>query len=565
MNGSFRNHLFGTALLACGALTVSALTMPAASAASLYAPWPNGPSQSAKFFPIIAWYQNPAVAGHSGAYPTIAAAAAGEGMNTFLGLGNWPESFGADQGELEAIKANNLFVVGGINTPSTENSSAQSVASVLSLASKLGASKNVIGYNAGDESTCSPNTMQAVPGIVKGINGYDSTRIVAYNQTAWMLAPQWLGACESQAVTALQSISVGSFDLYPATNAWYAQDFNFPKGDFQSVPNDGLWLQGVATTALIHNARPGQPTWVFVEAGGDNLGFSSQNSSFSGGVTAGSTTLTNASGWSSFTSTWIGLGVSGSGIPGGAKITSIIDATHATISAAATATSAHESISVTGGAGAGTDCVASANLCVVNGNEYRPTPVQVNAEVWMSLINGANGIEYFCHDSSSDSFCMGDQTGGAAAAQTQTNLTAIDKTVLRFAPELNAPTSGICSMEQMNYTNNSFSVSTSCANGILTMATSNAAVPGMAMTKTYGGATYLFTQSDRRSTAGASFTYTLTGLAGKTAKVIYDSDQQYDAAHSAHGKTFAVSSSGQFSDVLGQNHDDYQVKIYLIK
>ena len=558
-------RIFGPAALLQGVALAAMLLPGTASAASIYAQWPNGPPQTPGFFPVAVWWQNPALTGKSGSYPTIAAAAAGMGINVFLGEGNWPERFGGDLGELEAVKANNLYMIGGISTPSTENSSAQSVASVLALAQSIGAQRNVIGYNAGDEPNCNPNTMQYVAGIVKGINGYDNTRVVTYNQTAWMIVPQWLGSCASAAFAGLQATSIGSFDFYPETGPWYPQVFKYPKGDFISIANDSLWVQGMATAALIHDGRPNQPMWVYIEAGGDNLGFSSGNNAFPGGVTAGSTTVTNLSGWSVLTNTWLGLTMSGAGIPQGAKITRIIDGTHATLSAAATGTSAQESITVTGGAGFGADCVESANLCVVNGNEYRPTPAQVNAEVWMSLINGANGIEYFCHDSSSDFFCMGDAAGGPVAASTQANLTEIDKSIRRFAPILNTPSAGICSMQQLNYTTGAQYTTTSCSNGVLTMSTGNAAVPGMAMVKQFNGATYLFTQSDRRSPAGATFTYSLAGLGGKTAKIIMDSNEHYDHVHGAWGQTFALNTSGQFSDVLGANGDDYQVKIYRIE
>jgi hypothetical protein len=204
------------------------------------------------------------------------------------------------------------------------------------------------------------------------------------------------------------------------------------------------------------------------------------------------------------------------------------------------------------------------NLCVVNGNEYRATPAQVNAEVWMSIINGAMGIEYFCHDSSSANFCMGDTAGGPAAAAVQENIKYINTIVSNFAPQLNSSTAGICSMQRLNYTTGAQSTTTSCTNGILTMATSNAAVPGMALAKLYGGTSYLFAQSDRRSTAGATFTFTLNGYAGKTATVIYDSNQKYDIHNSSKGATFELNGSGAFADVLGANHDDYQVKIYKI-
>jgi hypothetical protein len=556
-------------------LTALLLTPSMANAGNLHSPWRNGPPQDPTFFPLAVWWQNPIAQGHTGPYSTLAQAVAATKMNIFLGLssgaGNisyWPEYFGKDNGELEAIQANNLYVVGGINTPSTENTSPDSVASVLALASSIGADANVIGYNAGDEPNCSNGTMAEVPAVVAGIHGYDPTRVVTYNNTAWMLAPQYMQQpCLQQSFAALQATSIGSFDLYPLTSAWMAQTYQQYEAhsDFKSIPNDTLWVQGIATQALIHDGLPAQPAWVYIEAGGDNFGFSEQNNKFAGDVTDGSTTLVNASGWSSFTSTWVGLTVSGSGIPANTTITSIIDGQHAVMSAAATATSSNDTISVTDGSGPNADCVASANLCVVNGNEYRPTPPQVAAEVWMSIISGANGIEYFCHDLVSYSFCLGDTAGGPEATVTQQNLTYIDTVVDRFADRLNAPTAGICSMQQINFANGEVSTTTSCSNGMLTMATGDAAVPGLALVKRYNGHTYLFAQSDRRSPAGATFTYTLTGLSGHPAEVVYDSDGRYDPAHTSRKTLFTLNAQGQFADVLGANGDDYQVKVYRIQ
>ena len=486
-------------------------------------------------------------------------------MNIILGIGGWPERFGGDDGELKAARDNGLLVIGGIDTPWNENTSPHSVASVLALAKAEGATRNVIGYNAGDEPTCKPDTMQAAKRKIEGIASYDPTRVVTYNQTTWMISPQWLGACATNSFAALRAASIGSFDFYPATGPWFPQILGYPKGDFATIANDSLWVQGMATAALIHDGRPNQPAWVYIEAGGDNLGFSSGNNHFPGGVTAGSATLTNLSAWSVFTATWVGLTVSGAGIPAGTRLTGIIDATHAILSAAATSTSASQSIAVTGGAPPGTDCVATANLCVVNGNEYRPTPAQVNAETWMSLINGAAGIEYFCHDTSSDFFCMGDAGGGHLAAQTQSNLTYINARIRQFARVLNAPTAGICSMQVLDYTTGVRSTVNACSNGILSMATGNPALPGMALVKRLGKTTYLLAQSDRRSATGAKFQYTLRGLAGKIATIAYDSDEHYDQRNAVRDRAFTLDSTGTFSDMLGQHGDDYQAKIYAIQ
>ena len=116
-----------------------------AAPSSTITKWINGPPQSPDFFPIAVWWQAPTVTGHSGAYANEAAAAAAEHINIFLGIGPsnkapWPEYFGRDDGELELIKSNNLYLVSGISTPYAENKSAGSVASVLALANSIGGS-----------------------------------------------------------------------------------------------------------------------------------------------------------------------------------------------------------------------------------------------------------------------------------------------------------------------------------------------------------------------------------------------------------------------------------------
>ncbi len=564
-------------LVACG-LASPALAGSIAGP-GMYASWVNGPWRNPSFFPIAVWWQAPGATGAYGAYSSQAAAAAGEKINIFLGIsgelrgGLWPEYYGRDLGELEAIKANNLYLIGGIRTPYLQNTSVNSVASVLALATSIGAQANLIGYQAADEPACSPGrtlpdgynfppAMAKVPDVVAGINSFDPTRIVTYNQTAWMASPQNV-KCVSTAITALQSTPVGSMDGYTAARAYVISGSDFAKSDFKSIPNDTLFFQGVQTQALIHFGRSNQPMWAWVESGGDNLGASEANNTMAASIASGSKIIVNTSGRSIFTPTWVGLAVTGTGIPAGARIAGIVNSTHAVMSAAAGAT-ANEKVKIAGGV-RDSDCVESVNLCVVNGNEYRATPVQVNAEVWMSLINGANGIGYFCHDETTAAFCLGATRGGAAAQAVQSNLAYVNATVLSYAPVLNSPTAGACSLQQENYATGARSTTTSCANGILTLATTNVAIPGMAMAKQYNGSTYLFMQSDRRSPYGAIFHMTLAGLSGKTARVVYDSNAHYDPAHSTVGSATALNAAGTFSDTLGAHGDDYEVKIYLIQ
>ena len=535
--------------------TIVAPVTSGTSATSIYAKWANGPSQSPQFFPISVFWQSPTTVGQFGPYNNVAAAAAGEGINIFLANGPgpglpWPEQFGKDQGELEAIKANNLYLIAGTAVPSTENTSAGSVASMLTLANSIGASANLIGYVAGDEPQCVV-PVNDVPSVVQGINSYDHTRMVTYNQTAWMLAPQFNG-CLSASINALDLTGVASFDLYPLVNPWVSHAQN------------NLFLQGMAVKALSHFSSPGQPRWAFVETGGDMFGFSETNNSTSGAVSSGSSTLTLVNGGSNFTAAWLGLTVSGAGIPANTTITQIIDSTHALMSQMATSTNADEAITITGGAN-NSDCVATYNICVAQGNEYRATPTEVNAEVWMSIINGANGIEYFCHDLTSYAFCLGDSAGGPAALAVQANLTYIDQTILSFAPVLNAPTTGICSMDNEDYTTGAWTTSSTCSNGVVTLTTSNPTLPGAVMVKQLGTATYVFVQSSRHSPSGAMFTFQLTGLGQKTATIVYDSIGHYQNTNASLNQTVTLNSAGSFSDTLGANGNDYQVKIYQIQ
>jgi hypothetical protein len=62
----------------------------------------------------------------------------------------------------------------------------------------------------------------------------------------------------------------------------------------------------------------------------------------------------------------------------------------------------------------------------------RPTPHELRAEVWMSLIHGAAGIQYFCHrmEPLNETDCLDD-------AETAAALTRLNREVLELAPVLN--------------------------------------------------------------------------------------------------------------------------------
>ena len=531
---------------------------------------------NASAFPISVWYQNPI---GSGSYfqgtTTQGAATKAIGANLMLGFvgynglpTTWPEAFGADRGQLAALTALGVDAIAPLATDYASQTSPTSVQSVLALVAKVvGSGPIVMGYNLGDE----PNCQQAanIPAEVAAVKASDPTRLVTYNHTAWVLGPAWTG-CTPALQAALQATSIASADDYPTINPYMSPySINFPQSDFDSISNDMLWRHMAMVAGLRHFAAVGEPVWAFQDTGNDAMGFAEANGSVGAAISSGSTTLTlilsGGPGWPRFTTRWIGMGVAGAGIPAGSTIASITDASHAVMSAAATATAASEPVAIVGGVH-NSDCVAAVNLCLVNGNEYRATPAEVAAEAWGTVISDGDGIEWFPQDLNSYAWALGDQAVADPAASTAAayNLEYVDQVIQKYSPIIADTTAGLCSMQVENYTSGAFSTTASCSNGILAMSTAALTVPGLALAKTHDGALYLFAQSDRRSPTGAAFTFSLTGYAGQTATVVYDSDSRYDPDNSTMCQTHALNASAQFTDTLGANSDHYQVKIYRV-
>jgi len=120
--------------------------------------------------------------------------------------------------------------------------------------------------------------------------------------------------------------------------------------------------------------------------------------------------------------------------------------------------------------------IADLEASDINGM-VRPTPHEVRAEVWMSLIHGAAGVQYFCHrfmPDFSETDCLDDAPTAAALALVNQELTEL-------APALNSQ---------------SFS---------LNPVSSNAAVPVHAVLKKVGAERYIFSVSMANAPATASF------------------------------------------------------------
>ena len=113
-------------------------------------------------------------------------------------------------------------------------------------------------------------------------------------------------------------------------------------------------------------------------------------------------------------------------------------------------------------------------------NTQRPTPAQIRSEVWMDLVHGAAGIEYFCHrftPTFSETDCLDDAPTAAA-------LKDINSQITQLAPVLNTA---------------------SVDNGV-TVTSSAASIPVDVLLKRYNGASYLFAAEMREGSTTATFT-----------------------------------------------------------
>ena len=473
-----------------------ALALPTTGAstsgpATLYGQYSNGLPTSSSFFPIGVWFQNPAGGDVPAPYTNQAQAFKAIGVNVFVGISQengvaWPESYGADQGEMAAAAAQGMYVIGGGDPGCSQSNTGAdpcdtdhaSVDSVQKLLTSLPAAdtKYFVGYEWTDEPVCN----MSIPTQVSAISAEDPTRMTYANEGAWVAdlpandigSPSGSGLtnaqCLADAETNLEATSIASSDDYALTDPWHAGT---------CAGANCTYLYGASAANMRSLVGPTKPVWSFIESGTDDLGLSTQNGA----------------------------------------------------------------------------CNWTTNLCA-SGNEAAATPVQVNSAVWDSIINGANGIEWFCDAADIGStgttnsgttaydVCAGGGGDGSAADGSTivpANLTYIDQTVESFAPELNSPNlSG------------------------MTVSSSSSSVPVVDMLKQVGDEDYLFVESNRDGTTTA--TYNDPALAGLTATLVYDSANQYDPASSEQGMTFPISTAGTFSDSLGTTGNPYQVKVYAI-
>lgn len=135
------------------------------------------------------------------------------------------------------------------------------------------------------------------------------------------------------------------------------------------------------------------------------------------------------------------------------------------------------------------NCIECTRIGNVN---VKPTPHQVKAEVWMSLIHGSQGLIYFVHQFQPKFI----EAGLLADAEMAAAVTALNKQIIALAPVLNSPT----------------------VNDGPVVNSSNADVPIATMVKRHGGATYIFAVAMRDGATTGSF-----AVHGAIAEVIGES------------------------------------------
>lgn len=157
----------------------------------------------------------------------------------------------------------------------------------------------------------------------------------------------------------------------------------------------------------------------------------------------------------------------------------------------------------------------------ISNRERKPTPHDVRAEVWMSLIHGSQGIIYFVHQFEPNfvEYALLEDREMLEA------VTAINRQIHELAPVLNSPT---------------------ILDGVL-VKSSTPGVPVHSMVKRYGGATYLFAVGMRNASTTAEFT-------------IQNAPERATAEVLGEGRRIAVR-RGRFMDEF----KPYEVHLYRVR
>jgi len=146
----------------------------------------------------------------------------------------------------------------------------------------------------------------------------------------------------------------------------------------------------------------------------------------------------------------------------------------------------------------------------INNPKQKPTPDQVRAEVWMSLIHGSHGLIYFVHQFKpkfQEAALLEDPEMLAA-------VTRLNRQIARLAPELNGPT----------------------IRDAVTVQPENPESPVDVMVKRFDDATYLFAVNMRNHATEATFT--LAGFEGSHPVEVLDENRTLAATNGSFSDRF---------------------------
>ncbi|RYZ08416.1 MAG: hypothetical protein EOO73_08175 [Myxococcales bacterium] len=139
----------------------------------------------------------------------------------------------------------------------------------------------------------------------------------------------------------------------------------------------------------------------------------------------------------------------------------------------------------------------------------RPTPHELRAEVWMSLIHGAAGVSYFCHrmEPLNETDCLDDPETAAALAR-------LNREITELAPVLNTVSYG------------------------LEPRSANPAVPVRAVLKRAGAVRYVFAAG--LANASTTATFAVAGLVGGARVEVIGEGREVTAGDGAFEDEFAA-------------------------
>jgi len=168
----------------------------------------------------------------------------------------------------------------------------------------------------------------------------------------------------------------------------------------------------------------------------------------------------------------------------------------------------------------------------ISNPRLKPTPEQVKAEVWMSLIHGSRGIVYFCHQFQPrfiEAALLADEEMAQAVG-------AINRQIHDLAPVLNSPT-----------VSNAIKVRASATDAGSERAKAVSSGPIAATAKKHDGALYVF--AVRMEASPSRTTFEVPGFQGEIAVEVLGEDRTIEGA------------SGRFTDEFGP----YAVHLYRIR